>query len=77
MTSCAVAGGDFCAVAHPIHVRDSGYLNAQTEREILSHDEFGAAHCGWEASGKLPSTAHMPKLPRWWKGTYAAIGEEF
>ena len=47
-TACAASGpGDFCVISEPIFIRPFDMLTAETGRQVLSHNEIGAALCGW------------------------------
>lgn len=39
--------GDFCGVASAIRPSRADVLTDGTKRQILAHNEYGAATCGW------------------------------
>jgi hypothetical protein len=45
-TSGAVTDG-FCVEAKPILVSKADVLTPDTARQVLAHNEYGAARCGW------------------------------
>jgi hypothetical protein len=38
----------FCMEAKPIFVSKADVLTAETSRQILAHNTFGAGKCGWK-----------------------------
>lgn len=50
LAGCATAGpatDSFCAVAKPILISKADVLTEGTARQVLEHNEYGAAKCGW------------------------------
>jgi hypothetical protein len=50
-SGCATSGAaisDFCAVARPIFISVEDRLSDLTARQILDHNEKGAAMCAWK-----------------------------
>lgn len=51
LAGCATAPrGNFCDVAEAIRPSVEDKLSDGTARQILRHNEFGAATCGWGAA---------------------------
>lgn len=51
LTSCETGGrvtDGFCMEAKPIFVSKADVLTAETARQVLAHNEFGALKCGWK-----------------------------
>jgi hypothetical protein len=51
LVSCATTGpatDGFCLEAKPIYVSKADVLTAETARQILAHNQFGAKKCGWK-----------------------------
>jgi hypothetical protein len=42
----------FCLVAAPISVSRDDRLPPDTARQILAHNEFGAARCHWKGAAQ-------------------------
>ena len=48
ISGCTISGaGDNCAGWKPILVHEDDRMTPLTERQILDHNEHGAAECGW------------------------------
>lgn len=52
LASCSAgpATDGFCAEAKPVLVSKADVLTDGTTRQILTHNEYGAARCGWRPS---------------------------
>lgn len=49
LLSCSAGSGDpVCAGFHPIYPSRDDVMTPQTQRQILTHDQYGAARCGWK-----------------------------
>lgn len=47
IAGCATSG-DFCDVSSSIRPSRSDSLSLETQRQILAHNSYGAAACGWK-----------------------------
>lgn len=48
-SGCATSGqGNFCDNAKPIYFDTADRMSERTERAIITHNEKGAALCGWK-----------------------------
>lgn len=51
LAGCETSGpatDGFCLEAKPIYVSKADVLTADTARQVLAHNEHGAARCGWK-----------------------------
>lgn len=48
LAACQTTAGDFCGVSAPIRPSSSDSLTDGTARQVLAHNEYGAAACGWK-----------------------------